>query len=90
MSTSGAVKTLEQVKVFPNPVKNMLFIEGLPATGKTSVTLVDSRGRIVKSREINGQNAIHISTRELTAGIYFLKIFNEAEVFQKKIIVSEF
>jgi hypothetical protein len=90
MSTSVAVKTLEQVKVFPNPVKNMLFIEGLPATGKTSVTLVDSRGRIVKSREINGQNAIHISTRELTAGIYFLKIFNEAEVFQKKIIVSEF
>ncbi len=87
--TSVAGKTLEHVKVFPNPVKNMLFIEGLPATGKTSIRMVDAKGSVVKTLDISKQNTIRISTRELTAGIYFLKILNEDELFQEKIIVSE-
>ncbi len=89
-STSAVQTAWKDLKVFPNPVKNTLYIEGLPASGKTSVTLVDSRGRIVKNREIKGQNAIRISTRELTEGIYFLKILSDAEIYLEKIVVSDF
>ncbi|MBW6536963.1 MAG: PQQ-dependent sugar dehydrogenase [Mariniphaga sp.] len=88
--TSVAVKALEHVKVFPNPVKNMLFIEGLPVTGKTSVSLVDTKGSVVKTLDVSERSSIRISTNELTSGIYFLKILNEAELFQEKIIVPEF
>jgi glucose/arabinose dehydrogenase len=88
--TSVTLNALKDVKVYPNPVKNRLFIEGLPATGKTSIRMVDAKGNVVKTLDVSEQNAIRISTRGLTAGIYFLKILNEAELFQQKIIVSEF
>ena len=87
--TSVAVKALEHVKVFPNPVKNMLFIEGLPATGKTSISLVDTKGSVVKTLDVSERNSIRISTRELTSGIYLLNIIRDTELFQEKIIVSE-
>ncbi len=87
--TSVAVKALEHVKVFPNPVKNMLFIEGLPMTGKTSISLVDSKGSVVKKLNVSDRNSIRISTHELTAGIYLLRIICNTELFQEKIIVSE-
>lgn len=90
MPTSVGLKVLGDVKVFPNPVKNMLFIEDLPATGKTSVSLVDTKGSIVKTLDVSEQNSIRISTRELTSGIYLLKIIRDTELFQEKIIVSEF
>jgi len=88
--TSVAVKALEHVKVFPNPVKNMLFIEGLPATGKTSISLVDTKGSVVKTLDVSERKSIRISTRELTSGIYLLNIIRDTELFQEKIIVSEF
>lgn len=88
--TSVAVKALERVKVFPNPVENMLFIEGLPATGKTSTSLVDTKGSVVKTLNASEQSAIRISTRELTAGIYLLSIVHNTKLFQQKIIVAEF
>ena len=90
VSTSVAVKALEHVKVYPNPVKNILYIEGLPATGKTSISLFDTKGSVVKTLDAPEQNSIRISTHELTSGIYLLKILNGAELYQKKIIVSEF
>jgi len=89
-STRVALKALSHVKVFPNPVKNMLFIEGLPMTGKTSISLVDSKGSVVKTFDISEQSSIRISTRELTSGIYLLKIVRDTEFSQEKIIVSEF
>ncbi|HDR52776.1 MAG TPA: T9SS type A sorting domain-containing protein [Mariniphaga anaerophila] len=87
--TSVELKVFGDVKVFPNPSKNMLFIEGLPATGKTSISMVDTKGSVIKTLDISEQNSIRISTRELTSGIYLLKIIRDTEFFQKKIIVSE-
>lgn len=88
--TSVGLKMLGDVKVFPNPVKNMLSIEGLPATGKTSISLIDTKGSVVKTLDVSEQNAIRISTREFTSGIYLLRVLHDTELFQEKIIVSDF
>ncbi len=88
--TSVELKVLGDVKIFPNPVKNMLVVDGLPGTGKTSIKIVDTQGRVVKTLDVSEQNAIRISTRELTSGIYLLKIIRGTEFSQEKIIVSEF
>ena len=82
--TIVALKALSHVKVFPNPVKNMLFIEGLPATGKTSISLVDTKGSAVKTLDVSEQNSIRISTRELTSGIYLLRVLRDTDCFRKK------
>jgi glucose/arabinose dehydrogenase len=87
--TSVGLKLLDDLKVFPNPAKNMLFIEGLPGTGKTSVSLIDTKGSIVKTLDVSEQNSIRVATHDLSPGIYVLSILHDKELFQKKIIVSE-
>ncbi len=84
------VKELEKVKVFPNPATNMLYIEGLPVSGRTLISLADSKGSIVKTVEIYDQNAVWIATDELTSGLYLLKILRDTELLQEKIVVSAF
>lgn len=44
------------VKIYPNPVKNSLHIEGLPATGQTKLLIVDFTGNVKASVLVTGRS----------------------------------
>lgn len=70
------------IKVYPNPVKNMLYIQ---AKGNTTFYLSDAAGKRILTKQIQKNGNINVST--LPAGLYFLKNSLTGEV--QKIVVQK-
>jgi hypothetical protein len=70
------------IKVYPNPVKNILHIQ---SSTKAAFTLTNQSGEIIFTRTINGNGEINVS--HLSAGLYYLRN-NETRVAQKIIITK--
>ncbi|HEV8084380.1 MAG TPA: T9SS type A sorting domain-containing protein [Chitinophagaceae bacterium] len=68
--------------LFPNPTKDIINIH---VNGKVIVSLLDQSGKIILSREINGDGKIDVS--KLATGLYFLK--NDATGVTEKIMVAK-
>ncbi len=70
-------------KIFPNPFRNELTIEGISTNYQYQ--LFDVNGRLVQSQEnIKGTTAI--STTHLNKGIYFIKIIADGNNYIEKLI----
>ena len=65
----------------PNPVKNVLNIDGL---SNKNYSIYDSLGRLVNSSFLNATNQINVSN--LSSGIYLLKIISDEKTIVKKFI----
>ena len=71
-----------QLRVFPNPVSDTLFLEG---TGDLKdVSLEDAAGKIV----FKGQNLKQIDVRKFPAGVYFLKGNQNRIPFSRVILIQ--
>ena len=68
--------TTSAILLSPNPAKNMLYIAGLSSSSKT-ISIIDVKGKLLQ--QITTSNSSYsFNTKQLVAGIYFLKI-NEGE-----------
>ena len=67
---------LKKSNVFPNPVSDFLKIENLKPN--SNMEIVDSSGKLVKSISGNSSDKTEINVRNLTPGIYYLKINGES------------
>lgn len=74
----------QKVNVYPNPVKDKLNIK--ISEGNYEVKIVDLKGKLIKSDNINSSNAIDLST--LSSDIYIVQINNldTKQSYSKKII----
>ncbi len=63
------------LSVYPNPSSNVIYVDGIDFNTSTVATIVDLQGKLVKTVELNGNNAIDIS--ELNKGVYIVKIENK-------------
>jgi hypothetical protein len=91
----GTALTAEPaLKVFPNPVKNLMLnmlLSDMPK-GQYPVQLVNQQGQIVFTQSIshNGgtaSQAISI-TKTIPPGIYYLKLLTENKVYNQKIYIE--
>jgi hypothetical protein len=71
--------TLPKINLFPNPVKDVLNIDGID---NTEMLLYDSQGRMVWK----GKNVQQIQMQHLSEGIYHLSIKTDAGLLMKKIV----
>lgn len=71
------------VTISPNPVKDMLQIDGIQST--TQINIYDASGKMVMSKEINSENAV-ISMQSLSKGLYIIRINNKEGISFKKVI----
>ncbi len=74
----------DNVKIYPNPAKNLLNIE-IPSN-KAKVSIYNSIGKMVKTFNISKQKEVDISS--LKSGIYFISITIDERRISKKIIVN--
>lgn len=65
--------TSPTIKLYPNPVKNMLHVEGLNASSNTTLSIVDVRGKLIQRVFIN-QSSYKYNIQQLPAGSYYLKV----------------
>ena len=89
------VKDLEEVggvsvKVYPNPVGEMLNIAmETKNVAAADVTITDAVGRVVMSQRINttsGNALLPVSTESWAAGIYFVNVKTEQGVKVAKVV----
>lgn len=64
------------VKLFPNPVTNVVNLIGLPSG--VAIAIVDIQGKIVANKTVNTQQT-QIDVSNLSNGVYFLKL-NKGEI----------
>lgn len=81
--------TSNNFKVFPNPVKDQLFIEGKEKN--FSIVLTDMQGRqIISKNKIKSNGSFALDLSNLGKGIYLLKIIGEGEkVLQISKVIKE-
>lgn len=65
--------TITGIKVFPNPVKNTLTIQGLHAGLNQQITVYNAIGKTI-ARTITISNTIQLNTSPYPAGIYYVEI----------------
>lgn len=76
--TSQLPSTNNGIKVFPNPVKNNLTIQGLNSGINQQITIFNSLGKTI-SRGATSSNTYQVNTAPLSAGIYYVEIRNNQQ-----------
>lgn len=61
------------LKVYPNPVKEKLFVE---ADNLTAIEIYHISGKLVLQQQLNNESKIEINVSELPAGSYLIKILD--------------
>ena len=80
--TSISEVTTAKINLYPNPVKDVFWIE---SGGFSTITLYDMLGKEVLNKNINGKSEINIS--HLPRGIYnFIVLFEDKIVANSKIV----
>jgi len=81
------IETLNNLKLYPNPVKDVLNIEfNTIETNVINIQIMTYTGQIISNVNINsyaGNNTVSISTADLNSGIYFVRINNKTIKFVK-------
>ena len=67
------------ISIFPNPLKDVLFIQSLNNYRNAIVKIFNIAGEMVlqKSVDFDGPKAIQINTKDLNSGVYFIQVISE-------------
>lgn len=88
----SATNSLEGISldIFPNPANDLLFLSSTePMPASLNMTLFTPTGQTVLSETLPaGGNLASLNVDGLPAGVYFLKISSEKEVWVQKVVVE--
>jgi glucose/arabinose dehydrogenase len=75
--------------IYPNPAKNILFIDKSEGNYPTKMEIYDVNGKLVLQQETEKINQNKIDISQLTTGVYFVTIKNDSnENSQYKLVVE--
>ena len=77
------------MSVYPNPNNGMFSIDFSNIEGDATYQLIDVRGAIVETRNINVTDGATMNfNHDLKASTYFVRIINGDKVYVKQIVVD--
>ena len=79
----GVGEQLEQIAVYPNPVKNILHITG---KGIQSVKVFDIQGHMVRSEKCDRASQVDVDFQGCTQGVYTVTVQSEGDEVARKVI----
>jgi hypothetical protein len=74
-------KPSDKIRLYPNPVRSNLFVDGLPQNA--TVKIYDMKGKLVVNRQ-NGDNQIDVNN--LSKGVYSIQIVGKNGITTKKFV----
>lgn len=77
---------VRQVEVYPNPVRDILFINLQNLHGER-LELFNTTGQRVKADQVQG-NQVQISTKDLRPGLYIVKIHTEEGIITRRVLLQ--
>lgn len=76
-----------QISIFPNPTNGMLTLSRVQAEGSFQVIVSNAQGQEVMQATLNpGQSTLLLDLNAQSAGVYFIRMIGEGNVFLHKII----
>jgi len=79
---------LNNVKVFPNPFKDLLYIDFSKTINKEKqIQIYNSRGRLVFQKRVDNQNEFIWDAKDNKSGIYFVKIISNQKKLVKRVLL---
>lgn len=73
------------VKMYPNPARDILHIEGLSSNASASISIIDASGKTLQKKVLqNGSYDLNINS--LNPGIYFLEIVENNKLTRLKFL----
>jgi len=85
--TSNEVINSADVKVFPNPAKDLLNVE-VNLNEVANVQLVDLTGKVVATQTVSNQGTAKFNTANLSSGLYIVSIQTANGVVTQKVLVK--
>lgn len=73
------------LSVYPNPTKNIIYINNNLNAVVNSIEMSDLNGRVVKTQIINAAEG-QVSISDLSAGVYMMKVITDQGTATKKVI----
>ena len=67
---------LEFFSVYPNPVRDVIYIKTKVNVGKLNASILDISGKIIFSQNVDDLTTTEIDLEELNSGFYFIKVSN--------------
>jgi len=81
--------TAGSLSVYPNPNNGMFSIDFANINGEATYQLIDARGAIVETRDINVMNGDTMNfSYELRPGAYFVRVITADRVYVEQIVVE--
>jgi M6 family metalloprotease-like protein len=81
--TSCEEYNLQQISVYPNPVSDIVCVDGIPSG--TSLTITDLQGREISITDLTSIRQ-YIDMSELNSGIYLLHFVNQGDAVTRKVL----
>ena len=77
----------DKIKIYPNPAKENLIIELIESniSQKTSISIYNIQGQLCR-QILSNQSKIEIDIKDLSTGLYMVKVNNEKESFVSKFV----
>ena len=89
LATSVEINNAASMAVYPNPNNGMFSIDFSNIEGEATYQLIDARGAVVETRDINVTNGeTKMFNHTLTAGTYFVRIIAGDKVYVEQIVVE--
>ena len=89
MTNSIDEESLSVMGIYPNPNNGMFSIDFSNIEGDATYQLIDARGAVVETRDINVANGETMNfNHNLNAGTYFVRIINADKVYVGQIVVE--
>lgn len=84
-SVSESIQSIE--RVYPNPVKDQLFIERQNSGSKTEVSILDLSGRLLSTKKFNGETTrMEIDFSGLGSGSYIVRTNNSGNILNHLVV----
>lgn len=86
-----ALSNLANIKVYPNPAKQLLNVElNMKQPENVTISLVNLSGQIVMTKEIRNTAVIkeHINVSDFASGMYFLQVSNSQGTQAQKVLID--
>lgn len=83
---SNEIEGVQQIVVYPNPVKNTLTIENIQ--GSNQLQLMDTNGKIIYMEQ-TGSDKIQIPMNNFSSGNYIIRILKNDNIVHRQVIVKK-
>lgn len=88
VSTPAIANAFPGANIFPNPVSDVLHINGLQSDNTVSIRLINLAGIEVISKLSNQLNSVNLNIETVPPGLYLLRISCDGKQLLRKIVVN--